>query len=367
MTTKTLADNWSLQHVGELFVDGLSNKAASAIRVTGEEHHYDDISEAIVQTEALFDLLTHIVLTDEILIDSTYSYTWSTADSPLHDLYRAKLIRPVQFLDREAQFSNLRNHIVGRLCVTPSLLQAQRENVDSFDRSGSSSNPFLAAVLWGGAGMLARSSFFRTAYCPHPIRRRLFVEANLLLDGSRAFSRMQNVMQEKRLAIARGNKRSDPLYAMRVLLPPIPTQVINESHAASTFIETAIRLRDEYRPLRDWLREAESAVDRDDTTAIQKNDKVLREIGRSGISAVIDESSSATLSVNIGFLSFSVPINVRGISKLFGAKAVMNKMVLGETGRSALRRYCDLLGVSDSPIDHELHENFGTQTQPPDM
>lgn len=121
MSSRVIVDNWSLQHVGDLLVDGVSRDTASTIRVSGDEHHYDDISEAVIQTETLFDLLTQIVLTDEVLIDSTYSYTWDTIDSPLHNLYRSKLIRPIQFLASEERFADLRNHIVERLCVTPSL------------------------------------------------------------------------------------------------------------------------------------------------------------------------------------------------------------------------------------------------------
>ncbi len=367
MSTRVIADNWSLQQVGDLLIDGASRTTASAIRVSGDEHHYDDISEAVIQTEALFDLLAQIVLTDEVLIDSTYSYTWDSVDSPLHDLYRAKLIRPVQFLDSEDKFAGLRNHIVDKLCVTPSLTREHEENVATWRETGSSVNPFLASVLWGGAGMVARSSFFRTAYCPHPIRRRLFVEAKFLLDGAQALSRLESVVREKRLAIARGKSPKDPVYALQVSLPPIPAHIISESHTASDFIETAIRLRDEYRSLRDWLRDAESAIDTGDAQAIQKVDRVLDGIGRSGISVLIDETSSTSLSVNIGFLSFSIPINVGGVSKLFGAKAVMNKMVLGDTGRSALQRYCELLGIAGTPIDHELLENFGNHSKPPKM
>lgn len=367
MSTRVITDNWSLQHVCELFIDGVSRDTASTIRVSGDKHHYDDISEAVIQTETLFDLLTQIVLADEILIDATYSYTWDTVDSPLHDLYRAKLIRPVQFLDSEAKFAGLRNHIVDRLCVTPSLTREHRQNVDSYDETGSSVNPFLASVLWGGAGMVARSSYFRTGYCPHPIRKRLFVEANLLLDGSRAFNRLESVIHDKRLALVRGSTPNDPVYSLQVLLPPIPARVIHESHSVSDFMETAIRLRDEYRLLRDWLRDAETAIDSGDATAIRKIDRVLDGIGRSGISAVIDDSSNTSLSINIGFLSFSIPINIGGVSKLFGAKAVMNKMVLGETGHAALQRYSDLLDVSGTPTDHELQENFGNHRISPKM
>ena len=94
---------------------------------------------------------------------------------------------------------------------------------------------------------------------------------------------------------------------------------------------------------------------------------MLDGIGRSGIAAVIDETSKTSLSINMGFLSFSIPVNIGGIGKLFGAKAVMNKMVLGEAGQSALQRYCDLLGVSGTPIDHELQESFGNHSKPPKM
>ena len=193
----------------------------------------------------------------------------------------------------------------------------------------------------------------------------MFVEANLLLDGSRALNRLERVVREKRLAIVRGTSPEDPVYALQAVLPPIPAHVISESHSVSDFVESAIRLRNEYRPLRDWLSDAETAIDSGDARAIQKIDRALDGIGRSGIAAVIDETSKTSLSINMGFLSFSIPVSIEGVGKLFGAEAVMNKMVLGGASQSALQRYCDLLGVAGTPIERELQENFGSHSEPP--
>ena len=359
MSSTTIIDNWSLQHVDQLLVDGASGDDVSVIGISGDEHRYDDIPEAIVQTEALFELLTQIVLKDEVLVDAKFTNTWDAQETPLLDLYRAKTVRPVPFTDQEQYFAELRSHLVDRLCVTSSLRNAQDENEKSWAAFRRADNPFLSAVLWGGAGMLARSFYFQTPYCPHPLRRRLMIEAGVLLDGPRAFDRLQNVIRTKRLDIVRGASSEDPLFALHAILPPIPVEVINESSSPSRFIETALGLREEYRPLRDWLREAEIAIDRGDLRSIQKMENTLDRIGTAGLVDFFASDTGTSTSISFSNFNITIPINLTAARNTFGVRAMMNRMVFSESGHSALSRYCRLLGLTGSPIEHQLFEHYG--------
>ena len=76
MTRDAIVDNWSLQHISDLLANGISGSAVSVVNVSGNDHKYIDILEGAIQTEALFDLLTEIVLRDEIIIDSAFTDTW---------------------------------------------------------------------------------------------------------------------------------------------------------------------------------------------------------------------------------------------------------------------------------------------------
>jgi len=157
MFAKVIIDNWSLQHVAELLGGGPSHNDASVIALCDGEHSYEEIPLASVQTEALFELLTQIVLKDELIVDAKFTGAWDSLDTPVLDLYRAKLLRPVPFSENEQYFAELRAHLVNRLCVTPSLRTAQTENEASWPATRRVAHPFLSSVLWGGAGMLARS------------------------------------------------------------------------------------------------------------------------------------------------------------------------------------------------------------------
>jgi hypothetical protein len=358
MSSKVIIDNWSLQHIAELMSGGASHDDVSVIGVSEDTHRYDTISEAAVQTEALFELLTHIVLKDEIIIDEGFTDTWESPDNPLLDLYRAKLLRPVRFSDKEEYFAELRTHLVDRLCVTSSLRSAQNENEKSWAASRSVENPFLSSVLWGGAGMLARSYYFQTPYSPHPQRRRLFIEAGVLLEGPRAIDRLQDVIRTKRLEIVRGAVSKDPLFALHATLPPIPIHVINESNSPSQFIETALALREEYRPLRNWLRDAENAIDRGDMMSIRKIENMLDKVGTAGFGDFFNNDKGTSISIDISSFGLTIPIDISAARNLFGVRAMMNRMVFAESGHYALSRYCRLLSLTGSSLEHQLFEHF---------
>jgi hypothetical protein len=358
MSSRIIIDNWSLQHVAELLGDGASRDKASVIGISGDTHSYDDISEGVVQTEALFELLTQIVLKDEILVDAKFTNSWDSQETPLLDLCRAKILRPVPFTDQESHFAELRSHLVDKLCVTSSLRHAQDENEKNWAESRTVTNPLLSAVLWGSAGMLARSSFFKTHYCPHPQRRRMLIEAGMLLDGQGAFDRLQQVVQSKRLNIVKGTTDKDPLYALRAILPPIPIQVINESSSTSRFIETSLALREEYRPLREWLRVSEAAIDQGSMESIHRIERELEKVGTSGFGDFFTSDGKTSISIDLSYFGLTLPINLSAVRNKFGVRAIMNRMVFGESGHKALSRYCRLLGVPGSSIEHQLFENY---------
>ncbi len=363
MSSQAIVDNWSLQHVTEILSVGVSQDHASVIAVSEDAHRYDSIPEAAVQTEALFELLTLIVLKDELFVDEKFTSAWAALDTPLLDLYRRKLLRPVPFTSQEEHYSELRAHLVDKLCMTSSLRQEQVENETSWSESRSLVNPYLSSVLWGGAGMLARSHYFQTPYNPHPLRRRLFVEAEILPSGTRAIDRLQEVVRSKRLDIFKGTANEDSLLALHATLPPIPIQIIAESSSPSKFIETAIALRDEYRTLRAWLAEAEAAVHQGDTKSIKRIEDTLSKIGTSGFGDFFSSDTDTSISIGFGDLSFTIPVNPTAARNLFGVRAIMNRMVFGGSSQNGLSRYCRLMGIEGSALEHKLIEHFGRTEQ----
>jgi len=363
MSRHVIVDNWSLQHVADLLTHGISSSDASVINVCGDEYRYDAISEGIVQTESLFDLLTEIVLRDEIIVDSAFTETWDATNNPLRPLSRAGLLRRVPFLDSENRFSDLREFLVERLCVTESLKNDHAENVRGWKSEKRTPNPYLSAVLWGRAGMLARSSTFESSYCPHPLRRRFFLSAALFLDSNSSYAKLNSVIDEKRLQVAKKVSATDLLYSMSVVLPPIPIRIIEQSSRPSDLIEVALQIRPDFQPVRDWLKKTEDLVLKDNLKAVRRQYELLEDVS-THIDRILGNSVGKTrLSVGVGVLKVSTKIDpLRSLRNRFGFRSILNGMILDSSGRSALNRYCRLFGESGTAVEFRLQEHFDIQT-----
>ncbi|WP_208759351.1 hypothetical protein [Salinivibrio costicola] len=55
MAQGIISDNWSLQDISSLFVEGMENAYADEIAIVNGEHSYKAVSYPSIQTEALFD------------------------------------------------------------------------------------------------------------------------------------------------------------------------------------------------------------------------------------------------------------------------------------------------------------------------
>ena len=355
-----IADNWTLQNVAELLNNGISEADASVIRIAGGSHEYADVLEGGIQTESLFDLLTDIVLRDQIIVDAAYADTWMGQNECLGQLATNGLLRQLSFLSNEEMFADVRNLIVDRLCVTDSLKADHSENVDSWTTRRESTNPYLAAVLWGGAGMVARSWVFDSPYRPHPLRRRLF-EATKLFDGHvGALGRLEEVVDESRLRLAKRTSSAVTAYSMNVMLPPIPIRIIENSTNPGDFVQVALQLRPEFKPLRDWLRTTEISLEKDDLGAIQKHYRVLSDVSANIDKILGNSTGAATFSIGLGVLKLSAKGDpVLSLKNRIGVRSVINNMILKESGQRALAIYCKMFDVPKTVTEILLTEHFG--------
>ncbi|MEO1244145.1 MAG: hypothetical protein AAFX56_00560 [Pseudomonadota bacterium] len=360
MTEHVIADNWTLQNVAELLNSGISEADASVIRIAGGAHEYVDVLEGGVQTESLFDLLTDIVLRDQIIVDAAYADTWVGENECLGQLTKNGLLRQLSFLSNEEKFADVRDLIADRLCVTDSLKVDHSANVDSWTTRRENANPYLAAVLWGGAGMVARSWVFDSAYRPHPLRRRLFEAAKLFDGRADALGRLEEVVDESRLRLAKRTSSAALIYSMNVMLPPIPIRIIEDSTNPGDFVKVALQLRPEFKPLRDWLRKTEKLLESDDLSAIQKHYGVLSDVS-ANIDRILGKSTgAATFSIGLGVLKLSAKGDpLLSIKNRIGVRSVINNMILKESGQRALTKYCKMFDVPKTVTEILLTEHFG--------
>ncbi|MCL1079080.1 hypothetical protein D5R81_14050 [Parashewanella spongiae] len=83
MAHGVITDNWSLQDISDLLLNGMDETVVKEIVVDDRQHYYCDRLQACIQTEALFDFMTDVVLRDEIIVDQSFEHSWFSAQSPL--------------------------------------------------------------------------------------------------------------------------------------------------------------------------------------------------------------------------------------------------------------------------------------------
>lgn len=132
MAQGIISDNWSLQDISSLFVYGMENTSAHEITVENGEHHFKDVSYPSIQTEALFDFLTDLVLRDEILVEEKFEHAWVEANSPILAAKELGVVRSYPFLEEPYKLVEPRNRIIEHMSSTESLKLAHQENVLSW-------------------------------------------------------------------------------------------------------------------------------------------------------------------------------------------------------------------------------------------
>lgn len=363
MAQGVVADNWSLQDISSLFSLGLEHDFSGQVLLSGEEHYYAPISSAIIQTEALFDFIADLILRDEILVEEKFSYSWDQVSSPLLEAKNLGVVRPYPFLSEPGKIAGPRNKIVDHICTTESLRVAHRENVDGWKARKQPPDPLLSATLWGGAGMCARSYVYEKSYTPHPLRKRLFLNSGFMLPASDALHLVKEFLHDKRITVSKKIYGNDSLYSSYVNIPALPIRVIQDSSSPSQMITTALQMRDDFQPLRDWLKMFQNAMGNEDTDALLKYRKQLDSVGEYIDRKIGYGARSQPVSMEAGMGIFKIATQGNPIETLknqFGVRATLNKLVFGSFGASALKKYVHMFDEQGSEVGLEIERAFTT-------
>ena len=361
-----IADNWSLQNIAELLVDGPRDDIAEAIKIdkAAGTHSLEPLPAAAVSFEALFDLITDIVLRDQLLVDSKFTSIWKTVSSDLDKLVENGVVRPFEFLAQPEKLDGPREEFIRRLCFTKSIEVLHERNTKEWNRVREVSDPLISSTLWGGAGMLARAFTSEKGYTPHPLRRRLFQQANIVLGVEDAASNLVGVIREKRASLSNSVFGSDSLYALRLSLPPIPMLVIREAKDASQIFPIAVQMRNEFQELRDWIKQYQIAISASDFSQRTRFEKVIR-----SISTYIDskktgqpDPNAPTFTAGISALKIGLRANpIETLRNQFGVRATANRLILSGSGLQELHRLLQFFGHRNSAVSVRLVEHFRTK------
>lgn len=348
MATAMMTDNWTLQELGTCLSDGLEDGTSSevVIDVLHDSHSYKAVSRGGIQLEALIGLLTDIILRDAILVDQKFASTWARHGGVFDPVTKPGLLRSVDFLLRGDELRGPTKAIVDSLCVTATLRDAQRENEQSWEKSGKVVNRYESQMLWGTAGMLSRSHVFEVPYYGHPMRRRVLEQTLGPTRVKDAVKEIMDWMVSERLRIYEGQFSDGAVRRTLIVLPMVVVDVINEANDVSQLISVAVEMREKHRKLREWLRVVQAVMDSEDVKGIMKYKRTLTAVGRD-IDRALGKGVDANLSVSVGMSGFGGGfkiLNVENVLKKFGIRAVLNKQIIAPQGEGALKKLLRLFG-----------------------
>lgn len=361
MTQARIADNWSLQDISSLFTEGFDSNAAAEIVLDNGNHFYKPILNAIIQTEALFDFLTDLILCDEVLVDEQFTSSWERASSPILKVKEKGILRAFSFLQNPEKIEETREKIASYICSTQSLKNAHKKNVEGWNKNRKTPDPTLSTILWGGAGMCARSSVFEKSYTPHPLRKKLFINSGFMLPAEDALHQLKTFIHDKKVKVTEKIYGSDSLFSTYVNIPAIPIKVIQDSNSVDQMISTALEMRDDFRSLRDWLEMFQDAMSIGDSKNLLKYRKELDSVSEYVDKKIGYGSSNNPVSMEAGMGIFKISTQgnpIENIKNQFGIRATLNKLIFSGSGKSEIQKLLKMFGENGTEIGYEIERHF---------
>lgn len=362
MANGVIGDNWSLQDISSLFINGFEEESASEVVVSETLHSYKSVSHAAIQTEALFDLITDLILRDEILVDQNFISAWSEEKSPILHATELGVIRDYPFLEDYEKIEGPRDSIVNHICSSEPLRKAHEANVKGWNTMGETPDPVLSGTLWGGAGMCARSYVYEKSYTPHPLRKRLFLNSGFMLPAQDALHQVTSFINDNRLHVSKKIYGNDSLYSLALTIPSLPVRVIQESSSAEQIISVALELRDEFQPFRDWLKDFQNAMGNEDTNTLLDKRKQLDSVSEyvNAKLGLKTQASPISMKINMGIFKLSVDLGkaTNYAKNQFGVRAMLNKLIFGPNGKQELRKFVKMFDADKTSVGSEVEQYF---------
>jgi len=371
MSLSLTIDNWTLQDVNELLLSGLTPHQVGEIEIPTDRttHSFSHVPHGLIQLDCLIGLLTHIVFYDELLVDDKFTSSWNQVPSDLRQLVGPRIVRGVPYEELGEDLKVVREQIVEELTVTPSLVQAAELDRVAWEETGESADLHMSALIWGGAGMLARSHLTQSPYFGHPFRRNLIEKSDLFSEKSNASMRADKQLSAIRAQMFQNRHEFVDGKLASFNLPPIVVEVIQNSRDVGSLIATAVELRSKYQKLRDWLGRYQKAIELENEKELLSFETSIRDIQKS-VAAKYQQSEdgSTGLSVSLSWIRISPSKQIlRDIRNRFGVRAALMKLAVSPRGENSLRKLIKMFGEEKSGLGRELftrmRERFATNVE----
>jgi hypothetical protein len=361
---RVIADNWSLQEVKDLLTKGPDpDDSPGIVPFTDPDAPSAPIPETVLAFEALFDLLTDIVLREQILVDDRYNDAWLSQTGPLAELVQASIISSHGFLNDPERFDAPRTAMLERLILNPTMARQQAENEAGYRATGAATHKVAGAAVWGGAGMLARAWVYDYPYTPHPLRRRLFERAGIMLAGrsAPALAEFQATVAQQREELYRGAAGPHALVATQLPLPPVPVLVLRQASSLTDVFHVARQLRDEFADVRAWLGRFQQALGTGEFEAIAKQRNELKTL-TARVERALDKRKppdGASLSLGLSLLKLTLKLDPRTwVAPWNRLQTQAHKLTFAPSGQTELRKLLGFFGEERSTVGLRTLEHF---------
>ena len=358
-SSQLLIDNATLQHMGELFANGLQGDNDCELVVSPEQNcfSYKSISADARNAKCLFQMLNHLVFADSALVEKKQTGAWSEYDE-LMCLTREGFVIPEPFHKYQEKWKPISQRFIDELCVCPAMREQHERNVQSFKATQQSEDRAFSMIIWGGAGMLARAHLLGIPYCGHPAREALFGQISSLFGQRSAEKRFRQFVSEQRVKVLR--RVDSGGYLARLHLPPVAALIIQEANKPDDLLKIAFQLRERYASLRQWLREFQAALDAGDVSDQLKREKILESVALNidAKCSAFPTSPEGDTTIQIGLEWLNASVNPAGfvnkVINLIGVRALMNRLVLAPAGANVVRKLAELFGEKNSALGRDL-------------
>ncbi|WP_152543605.1 hypothetical protein [Methylibium sp. T29] len=353
-----MIDNWTLQDVEGLLSNGIGVDTVGEILISQDRqsHSFKDLPEGVLQIDALLTLLTNLICFDHLTVDSRFLYTWHQDHAQLLPLANLGVVVPQDYGNFGDDLNLLREAIVGELCVTPTLKSEITAIQAAWRHDKSQINPHLSALLWGGAGILARSHLSKTPYFGHPFRRRLLQETKLFPRQPSAVESVTTFIQDERTRMFRFRGLALSGSVAHVSMPPLAIRAIESADNIEQLLPAALNLRDQNAELRTWISEYQDALDEEDERRQLKYENVLRDISRALQAQYgANEAGGTGVSISTAFFKLDLPKSLLDrVRNSFGVRSTLCNLVLAPRGAKALEKLLAMLGEGKSLLGRDV-------------
>lgn len=257
-----LIDNFTLQDVGGTLREGLTDEYRAELAAASRAAGYDvqKVHSAGVQVEVILQFLNVIVLHEQLIVDASAMETWEDAETFFLPLRSEHVVVAKPLTEAIGEWRELRGYAQEALCFSPQL-SADFAAYRAGWRPDGPQSPVFSTLLWGTAGMLARSQFLKAPYLGHPSRGRLIDLGSLSATRPVASDVVHRFISTERVKLFDRIHGGGSARFAGLKLPPIALEVIAEAKDTSQLIPVAIQLRAKYRQLREWIGEFQRALD----------------------------------------------------------------------------------------------------------